>query len=154
VVLFGETVNHGALDFVGEVAGVLVLVASVIVLSRSPLVQDVEESTEESIEEDQPVLVTAATTSGGANAGSPASDRFGRWVPRPSLPFAVGGSTPRLTKRSATSSRPAIAARPSATSRSIPCSASGNARDQGACRNASLTGLYAAGQDESPQSLD
>jgi drug/metabolite transporter (DMT)-like permease len=40
VVLFGERINHHPLALIGELIGLAALVTSVIVLSRSPLVQD------------------------------------------------------------------------------------------------------------------
>lgn len=44
VVLFGERLNHHSVALAGEVLAAAVLVVSVIVLSRSPLVQDEGES--------------------------------------------------------------------------------------------------------------
>src|SRR3984957_5218397 len=48
VVLFGERLNHAPLAFIGEIMAVALLVISVVVLSRSPLVHDEHESENES----------------------------------------------------------------------------------------------------------
>ena len=40
VVLFGERLNHAPVAFIGEILAVALLVASVVALSRSPLVRD------------------------------------------------------------------------------------------------------------------
>jgi hypothetical protein len=50
VVLFGERLNHTPAAFVGEIMAVALLVISVVVLSRSPLVHDEHEN------ENTPVL--------------------------------------------------------------------------------------------------
>jgi drug/metabolite transporter (DMT)-like permease len=44
VVLFGERLNHAPLAFIGEILAVALLVISVVVLSRSPLVHDEQET--------------------------------------------------------------------------------------------------------------
>jgi hypothetical protein len=54
VVLFGERLNHTPAAFTGEILAVALLVISVVVLSRSPLVHD--ESTPEAPAEMAPTL--------------------------------------------------------------------------------------------------
>jgi drug/metabolite transporter (DMT)-like permease len=67
VVLFGERLNHAPLAFIGEIMAVALLVISVVVLSRSPLVHDERESENDST----PVPSELATAEGRTRAWRP-----------------------------------------------------------------------------------
>jgi drug/metabolite transporter (DMT)-like permease len=69
VVLFGERLNHAPLAFIGEIMAVALLVISVVVLSRSPLVHD--ESENENENESTPVPPELATAEGQSHPWRP-----------------------------------------------------------------------------------
>jgi drug/metabolite transporter (DMT)-like permease len=75
VVLFGERLNHAPAAFIGEIMAVALLVISVVVLSRSPLVHDEHEHEHESESESEstPVPSELATTEGRTRAWRPPS---------------------------------------------------------------------------------
>lgn len=58
VVLFGESLRHNSLVLLGEVLAVAVVIASVIMLSQSPLVQD-EAASESEVAPARPVPVAS-----------------------------------------------------------------------------------------------
>jgi hypothetical protein len=66
VVLFGERLNHAPAAFIGEILAVALLVISVVVLSRSPLVHEDEQN------ERTPVLPAELAS---ASDGRPSGDR-------------------------------------------------------------------------------
>jgi hypothetical protein len=68
VVLFGERLNHAPAAFIGEIMAVALLVISVVVLSRSPLVHDERESDSESESDSTPVGPELATAEGRTTA--------------------------------------------------------------------------------------
>ena len=72
VVLFGERLNHAPAAFIGEILAVALLVISVVVLSRSPLVHDEDEH------ESAPALPAALAA---AIDGSSRRDRLSFPVP-------------------------------------------------------------------------
>jgi drug/metabolite transporter (DMT)-like permease len=83
VVLFGERLNHAPAAFIGEILAVALLVISVVVLSRSPLVHDEHEGENEGA----PALPAELAA---ALEGSTRRDR---------LPFRVSMSDPSVPDR-------------------------------------------------------
>jgi hypothetical protein len=69
VVLFGESLRHNPVVLLGEVLAVAVVIASVIMLSQSPLVQD-EDSSEVASARPAPVLKTTGDRMWGARLPS------------------------------------------------------------------------------------
>jgi drug/metabolite transporter (DMT)-like permease len=82
VILFGERVNHDPLVLLGEFLAVLLVVASVILLSRSPLVQEAETPASK---------VVPATAGGGARPGG--------WTPKQHRPAATRSQLSRVRQR-------------------------------------------------------
>jgi hypothetical protein len=72
VVLFGESLHHTPLQMIGEVLAVATVIASVVMLSRSPLVQESDAPPEAAVE-----------------PSGPPHQRVGGWVPGDRVPRVV-----------------------------------------------------------------
>jgi drug/metabolite transporter (DMT)-like permease len=98
VLLFGERLHHNPLDLFGEILAVALVVGSVVMLSRSPLVQ-------EEREEEAPVTASAATTTTATTASpdAPPHPKVGGWVPGDNRPREVrDGPAPTTHRRTVT----------------------------------------------------